>query len=180
MFVDIQALFLDTGIETQTMCLLNPVEKDETANCRAEIYHQDTKAFCPEKPPTKAIKSTIACGKQSCHQCTKDATYTMHRGCTDGIIDMQFVVNKLNSIDQNQSTDQANDDCTHWRYEITASCDTHKSCQHTIEGQRKRRLTILHPCQEQRGRTACHSGQISGQEHMTDGDAVYLTTGSQL
>ena len=54
MFVDIQALFLDTGIDTQTMCLLNPVEKDETANCRPEVYHQDTKAFCPEKSPAKA------------------------------------------------------------------------------------------------------------------------------
>lgn len=53
MFVDIQALFLDTGIDTQTMCLLNPVEKDETANCRPEVYHQDTKAFCPENPQPK-------------------------------------------------------------------------------------------------------------------------------
>ena len=112
MFINIQTFFFDTGIDTQTMCLLNPVEKDETANCRPEIYHQDTKAFCSEESPAKAIESTIAGGKQSCHQRAKDATYTMHRGCTDGIIDMQFVINKLNCINQNQSTDQSDDDCS--------------------------------------------------------------------
>ena len=48
---------------------------------------------------------------------------------------MQFVVDELNGIDENDTTDETNDDGTDGRYEITTGGDTHKTCQYTVQCQ---------------------------------------------
>ena len=93
---------------------------------------------------------------------------------------MQFVIDKLNGIYQNDTTYKTDDDSTPRRYEVTTSRDTHKTCQHTVQGQRERRFAILEPGEEHRGRTTSGSGEVRGQEHMRDRDAVHLTRGSEL
>ena len=60
MFVNIQSFFLDTGIHTQTVNLLNAVEQDESANCCPEVDHEDTKSLCAEESPTKAVEGTVS------------------------------------------------------------------------------------------------------------------------
>ena len=61
MFIDIQSFFLDTGIHTQTMSLLNSIEQDESADCSPEVDHEDNEGLCTKEAPTKAVERTV-CG----------------------------------------------------------------------------------------------------------------------
>ena len=78
----------------------------------------------------------------------------MHTRSTDRVVDVQAVVDELDGINQYQSTDKSDDDSTEGRHQVAASCYAHQSGQYAVECQRERRLTILQPGQEHRGRTA--------------------------
>ena len=93
---------------------------------------------------------------------------------------MQLVVNEFDGIDQYDTADKANDNGSEGRYKITTCRDTNQTCQHAVKRQRERRLAILDLGEEHRCHTTCGSSEVRSQEHMRDGDAVYLTTGSQL
>ena len=135
MFIDIKSFFLNTGSDTQAVQLLDAVEQDETAGGCPKVDAENAEALCAEESPAMTIESSVRGGEQTCHQRTEDTADTMYRRSTHGVVDVQFVVDKLDRIDQHQSTDESDDDGSERRHQVAACRDAHQSGQHTIQRQ---------------------------------------------
>ena len=59
----------------------------------------------------------------------------MYAGGADRIVDMQFVVDEFDSVNQYDATYKTNHHSTHRRHEVATGGDTDKTCQHTIQRQ---------------------------------------------
>ena len=59
MLVDIQALFLDTLANTQTVNLLNAVEQYYTTGSSPEVDNQNTEQLSTEETETVTVESTV-------------------------------------------------------------------------------------------------------------------------
>ena len=56
----------------------------------------------------------------------------MHAAGTNGVVDVQLVVDEFNGIDEHNATDKTNDSGTKRRYEVTASRNAYQSCQYAV------------------------------------------------
>ena len=135
MFVNVETFLFNTLVNTQAMQLLDAVEQGETTSSSPKVNDENTEALCTEESPTVTVERTIGSRKQTCHQGAENTADTMYAGCTDRVVNMQFVVNELNSINENDTTDETNNDCSYRRYEIATGGDTYKTCQHTVQCQ---------------------------------------------
>ena len=59
----------------------------------------------------------------------------MHTRSTDGVVDVQTVVDELDGINQHQSADKSDDDSTEGRNKVAASCYAHQTSQYTVQSQ---------------------------------------------
>jgi len=135
MLVNIQALVLDTGRNTQAVQFLDSVEEGEATGGSPKVDDEDAEGLSSEETPTVAIQCTIAYGEQAGHQRAQDSAYAMNAASSYRIIDVQTVVDELNGKDENRSANQTNDNCSHRRNHITASSNTYQSSQHAVQGQ---------------------------------------------
>ena len=156
MFVNIETFLFDSLVNAQAMQLLDAVEQGETAYSSPEVDDQDTEALSTEESPASSIESAVRCRQQTRHQRTKNTTHTVYRRSTNRIVNVQFMVDKLNGEDEHDTADKANNYCSYWRYEVTACRNTNQSCQHAVQRQRKRGFAILGPGEEHR----CHHLQL--------------------
>ena len=135
MFIDIKSFFLDTGTDTQAVQLLDAVEQDETAGGCPKVDAENAEALGAEESPSMTIESSVRSGEQTCHQCAEDTADTVYRRSTHGVVDVQLMIDKLDGIDQHQSTDESDDDGSERRHQVAACRDSHQSGQHTVQRQ---------------------------------------------
>ena len=180
MLVHIQTFVLDTGGNAQAVKFLDTVEECDTASCSPEVDNQDTECLSTEESPAVTVESTVAGGEQAGHQSAENAADTVHTAGTDGVVDMQAMVDELNGKDEYCAADETDDNSSHGRDEVATGRDAHKTCQHAVERQGERGLPILEPGEEHRGHTACSCCEVGGEEHVGNGDAVDLTGSGEL
>ena len=113
MFIDVQPFVLNASRNTQAMDLLDGKEEYDTAGGCPQVDNQNPKQFGTEETPTVAIQSTIIDGEQTCHQCAKYAADTMHRACTNGVVDVQHMVDKFDGKYQHRTADETDNDSTY-------------------------------------------------------------------
>ena len=82
-----------------------------------------------------SVECSIADREQSCHQGTENTTDTMNGRGTDGVVDMQDMVDELNRENQYHSTYKSDNHRTKRIYKVTAGSNTYQSCQYAVEGQ---------------------------------------------
>ena len=131
--IDIETFLLNTLVNAQAMNLLNTEEEDDTTGGSPEVYDENAETLSTKESPSVTIEGTVGHRQQTCHDGTQDTADTVYRRCTYGIVDVQFVIDKLNGIDEYDTTDESDDDGSPRRYEVTTSRDTHETCQHTVE-----------------------------------------------
>ena len=110
MFIDVEAFLFNSPVNAQAMQALDTIEKRETAGGSPEVDNEDAEALGTEESPSVTIESAVGGRKQPSHQGAEDTAYTVYRRCTYWVVDMQRVVDKLNCIDEHQTTDQSYDD----------------------------------------------------------------------
>jgi len=135
MLVNIEAFFLNSVTYAQTMQFLDAIEQGETTDSSPKVDDQYAKALGSEESPAVTVEGTIGRREQACHQGTQNTTHTVYTGSTNRIVNVQFVVDELDGIDQYQTASQSDDDSTNRRYKITTRCNTYQSGQHTVKGQ---------------------------------------------
>ena len=137
MFINVESFLFDALVNAQAVQLLDSVEQSHTTGGSPKVDDQDAEQLCSEESPSVTIESTIRGRQQTCHQGAEYAADTMYRAGTNGVVDMQLMVNKLDGINQYDTTDKTNDDGSYGRYEIAASRDAYQTSQHAVERPRE-------------------------------------------
>ena len=110
MLVNVESFLFNSLINTQAVQFLDTVEQGEATGSCPEIDDQDAKQLSTEESPAVTIERAIRSRQQTRHQCTQNTTDTVYRAGTYRVVDMQFMVNKLNGINQYDTAYQTNDD----------------------------------------------------------------------
>ena len=110
MLIDVETFLLDSLVNTETANLLDRVEEDDTCNGRPSVDAKDTEALCAKESEATTIEGTTVDGKETCHQGTKDTTYTMYRTCTNWVVNVKLGVDELDREHENDTSQETDDE----------------------------------------------------------------------
>ena len=96
MLVDVEALLLNTLVDTQTGNLLDTEEQYHTCHCCPYIDGKNSKTLCAEETEATTIECAAVYSEQTCHQGTEDTAHAMYGAGTYRVVDMELGVDKLN------------------------------------------------------------------------------------
>ena len=113
MFIHIQSFILDARRNTQAVQFLDTIEEDDATGSCPEVYDKYAKRFGSEEAPAVTVESSVAYRQQTSHQCSENTTNTVNTGGTNGIVNVEFVINELNAENQHCAADETDDDSTH-------------------------------------------------------------------
>ena len=114
MLINVETFLFDALVDAQTVQFLDAIEQSEATGGSPEVDDQDAKALSTEESPAVTIESTIRSRQQTRHQRTQNTANAVYRAGTHRIVDVQHVVDELDGIDQYDTTDETDDDCTEW------------------------------------------------------------------
>ena len=137
MLIDVETLFLDSLIDSQTRNLLDSEEQDYTGNGCPCVDGENTKALCPEESETATIECTAVKGEQTSEDGAENTADTVYRTCTDGVVNVKFGVDELDREYQYYTSGQTDDGSTERTNQVASCCDGYKSCKHTVESERE-------------------------------------------
>ena len=78
MLIDVETLFLNSLVNSQTCNLLDTEEQYDTCNGSPCVDGEDTKALCTEESESASVKSTAVEGEQTGEDGAENTAYTMH------------------------------------------------------------------------------------------------------
>ena len=152
----VKSLDLLLGAHAQTNRLLDDEEGNRHRDggpCenRKNAYRLLTEKHCTSriKQSVKTCGSLGICQKSYCKR-SPNTVNQMNTNGTDGIVDMQLQVKKLNSHYNKDTRYDTNNRSTDRIQRITARCNAYKSCQGSIETHRNVGLAVLDPSKDHR------------------------------
>ena len=104
----------------------------------------------------------------------------MYWAGTNGIVDMELAVDKLNGEYKYDTCYKSDDGSTKRTDEVATGCDGYKTSKNAIQCEWERRFAILNPWCEHCSDTTCSSCKVGGKEYMRDGNAVNFARGCKL
>lgn len=84
MLVDVETLFLDTLVHSQTGNLLDGEEQYRSRHSSPGVDGQDAETLCSEETETASVESTAVYSQQTGHQSAENAAYAMYGTCPTG------------------------------------------------------------------------------------------------
>ena len=142
MLIDIQSLFLDTRLDTKAVQFPDAEEQDDATGGCPEVDDEYAEALRTEEAPAMTIESTVAGGEQSRHQGSEYSAHAMHRRSTNGVVDMQDMVDKLDGKYQHHATHQSDDDSAQGVNEVAPCRDAHQTSQHAVVKKKNMMLVL--------------------------------------
>ena len=115
MFVDVETFFFYALADTQAVCLLDAVEQGESAGGSPEVYDQYAEALSTEESPAVTVERTVRSREQTSHQRSEDTADTVYGTGTHRIVDVQYMIDKLDGVDQYDTTHETDDHSTYGR-----------------------------------------------------------------
>jgi hypothetical protein len=109
-FINVQTLFLDAARYAQTVNLVKTLkDKEAHAGCPS-THHYGTKQLGQEERGTEAVEPAFARGEETREQGARETAHTVYRRGTYGVIDMQYLINKVDRKDHQDAADGSNQD----------------------------------------------------------------------
>lgn len=133
MFIDVEAFFLNALVDTQANGLLNAVEENETASSSPKVDNDNTENLSQEESGAMTVEPALTYREQSRQDGTEDTANAVDGACTNGVVDMKFLVNKFNGEHKYGTANGTNDNSTDRRNHVATGRDTYQTGQDAVK-----------------------------------------------
>ena len=116
MLVDVETLFLDTLVHSQTGNLLDGEEQYRSRHSSPGVDGQDAETLCSKETETASVESTAVYSQQTGHQSAENAAYAMYGTGADGVVYVELGVDELDGENEDDACLQADDGGAQWRH----------------------------------------------------------------
>lgn len=116
MLVDVETLFLDTLVHSQTGNLLDGEEQYRSRHSSPGVDGQDAETLCSEETETAYVESTAVYSQQTGHQSAENAAYAMYGTGADGVVYVELGVDELDGEHEDDACQQTDDGGAQWRH----------------------------------------------------------------
>ena len=116
MLVDVETLFLDTLVHSQTCNLLDGEEQYRSRHSSPGVDGQDAETLCSKETETASVESTAVYSQQTGHQSAENAAYAMYGTGADGVVYVELGVDELDGEHEDDVCQQTDDGGAQWRH----------------------------------------------------------------
>ena len=116
MLVDVETLFLDTLVHSQTGNLLDGEEQYRSRHSSPGVDGQDAETLRSEETEAAAVESTAVYCQQTGHQSAEDAAYAMNGTCADRVVYVELGVDELDGEHEDDACQQTDYGGAQWRH----------------------------------------------------------------
>ena len=159
------------GTDPQAHGLFDDEEHCGDDDCHIRRNTHYTKGLNTQEVEAAAIEDTLFGGNTGGEETGKDGTQstanTVNGYGTDRIIDLNYLIEELNSKNNHNTENGTHDSSTQRRNSITASGNANQACQGSIVGHGNIRLAVANPGEDQGHTAGYRSGQIGVEENQT-------------
>lgn len=175
-----ETFFFDTFRNAKSVNDVKAFEYDVAHDTSPSGNYEGSEQLSQEESPTTTVEKTVARAEESGENRSEETAHTVYRRGTHGIIDFQYMVDKVDGENHYNSTDGTDDDSSSGRNQVAAGRDTYQSGQNAVEGKGERRFSIFDPAGNQCHETASTGCKVGREEDVRDGFGVGIARSSQL
>ena len=186
-FVDVKPLVLNAGRNAQAVNPVKPLEHDEADRNSPQTDTERAENLCrKEAARVVAIEEAGHCGislarsKDAREDCAEHTAHAMNGTGSHRIVDVQHVVDELNGKGHHDTRHDADGGSPADADQVATRRNGDKPRQNAVQRQRKRRLPVPQPGDNERGDAGRARRHVRSDERMGDGNAVRLAVCSQL
>ena len=95
MFVDVETFFFDTCRNAKPVNLVEYLENNESHTCRPDSDNNRTEKLGTQKASSMSVEQPFTGREQTGEHCSQETTNPVYGRSTDRIVNLQYLVNKV-------------------------------------------------------------------------------------
>ena len=135
MLVNVEPLLLDALRNAEAVDLVERLEDDESHTGGPSAYHNGSEELGTEEAPTMTVEEAFAGGEEAGEDGSRETANTVYGRGADGIINLEHLVNEIDSENHQHTADGTNQGRTRCRYAVATGGDANQTGQDAVQGE---------------------------------------------